>query len=171
MPKNLLFSGPLPDFLNDQPISWIQVDPAQLHNAAAEVSRILLNHNKIQSLHLKIMDSFLHSRGFSTVLDEISQSLNTAIVVMDMSGKIISYSKPFSVADPLWRESVAKGYCPPIFHGTSAGCASIRRVSQHRKRADLPPMHQYPAVLSGQANVHRRQLIRLCFHASVHFQF
>lgn len=115
MPKNLLFSGPLPDFLNDQPISWIQVDPAQLHNAAAEVSRILLNHNKIQSLHLKIMDSFLHSRGFSTVLDEISQSLNTAIVVMDMSGKIISYSKPFNVADPLWRESVAKGYCPPFF--------------------------------------------------------
>lgn len=115
MPKNLLFSGPLPDFLNDQPISWIQVDPAQLHNAAAEVSRILLNHNKIQSLHLKILDSFLHSRGFSTVLDEISQSLNTAIVVMDMSGKIISYSKPFSVADPLWRESVAKGYCPPFF--------------------------------------------------------
>lgn len=115
MPKNLLFSGPLPDFLNDQPISWIQVDPAQLHNAAAEVSRILLNHNKIQSLHLKILDSFLHSRGFSTVLDEISQSLNTAIVVMDMSGKIISYSKPFNVADPLWRESVAKGYCPPFF--------------------------------------------------------
>lgn len=115
MPKNLLFSGPLPDFLNDQPISWIQVDPAQLHNAAAEVSRILLNHNKIQSLHLKILDSFLHSRGFSTVLGEISQSLNTAIVVMDMSGKIISYSKPFSVADPLWRESVAKGYCPPFF--------------------------------------------------------
>lgn len=115
MPKNLLFSGPLPDFLNDQPISWIQVDPAQLHNAAAEVSRILLNHNMIQSLHLKILDSFLHSRGFSTVLDEISQSLNTAIVVMDMSGKIISYSKPFSVADPLWRESVAKGYCPPFF--------------------------------------------------------
>ena len=115
IPKNLLFSGPLPDFLNDQPISWIQVDPAQLHNAAAEVSRILLNHNKIQSLHLKILDSFLHSRGFSTVLDEISQSLNTAIVVMDMSGKIISYSKPFNVADPLWRESVAKGYCPPFF--------------------------------------------------------
>lgn len=115
MPKNLLFSGPLPDFLNDQPINWIQVDPAQLHNAAAEVSRILLNHNKIQSLHLKILDSFLHSRGFSTVLDEISQSLNTAIVVMDMSGKIISYSKPFNVADPLWRESVAKGYCPPFF--------------------------------------------------------
>lgn len=139
LPKNLLFSGQLPEYLNTQSISWIQVEPEMIHSAAEEIGKILLNQSKIQSLHLKIMDSFLHGRGFSNVLDEISQTLNTAIVVMDLSGKIISYSKPFSLPDPLWRESVAKGYCPPFF---MEHLREVRQSDGSSNAENVPIFHQ-----------------------------
>jgi hypothetical protein len=139
MPKNILFCGEAPEYLTLLSVNWVQIQESDFKQIIDDANNILLNYSKIQNLRLKIVDSFLRGRGFASVLDEISYSLNTSIVIMDMSGKIISHSKPFNLPDPLWRESVEKGYCPPFF---MEHLRDVRQASNSPNEENAPLIRQ-----------------------------
>lgn len=115
MPANLLWCGARLTEEDALRINWIRTEPEKLAETIACARQYILDNHAIQNLRFHIMESLLHGTGLGTILNEMGDMLETSIVIMDMSGKIIANSQPFHIADSLWQESVARGYCPPFF--------------------------------------------------------
>lgn len=112
---NFVWYGEMTESLQTLSANWMQVRGEDFLAVKKEVEGILLNEYKTQNLRLRMLDIVMSGRGLTALVDEAAKSLNTTIVVIDMSGKIISRSTPFMIDDPLWVESIKQGFCPPFF--------------------------------------------------------
>lgn len=115
LPRNLLLLEGDTSFFSDISVNFIQIRGSNTADIVSKLSRILVNDFKLQRLKLSAMDTIIRGKGLDGVLDDLGRDLRTAIVVMDISGKILSHSSPFLLNDPLWQESVERGYCPAYF--------------------------------------------------------
>lgn len=112
---SFLWCGAGPETLNSFSANWIQVKEEDYAAVIDEINTTLLFEFKSQSLRLRMIDIMMNGRGMATLVDEAAKSLNTTIVLIDMSGKIITQSTPFKITDTLWAESIQRGFCPPFF--------------------------------------------------------
>lgn len=115
LPRSLVWVGPEPEHLQEYSVNRIQIRDAEGEAVFNRISELLLNNYRMQNFQMRMMDMLLHGKGLNGVLDEMGKTLNTAIVVMDLTGKILSYSRPFTLTDALWAESISQGYCPDFF--------------------------------------------------------
>lgn len=81
--------------------------------AAAE--ELLRHEYKSQSLRMRMMEMIMYGKGLDAIVDAMAKELNINITIIDMSGKIITHSHPFTLNDSLWIESIERGFCPPFF--------------------------------------------------------
>lgn len=112
---NLLWSGDKPDGLTVSKCNWIELRPEDLEAAVMTTDELLHHEYVFQSLRIRMMEMIMGGKGIRGIVDEMGKELNTSIAIIDMSGKIVTYSHPFMINDPLWLESVEKGFCPPFF--------------------------------------------------------
>jgi len=110
-----LFCGNTPITLPISSSNWIEVSPDDFMPAVKFVEDMLHYEFKFQTLRMRMMDMLMSGKSLGIIADEMGKSLNTTIVIMDMTGKIVTYSHPFMIKDPLWKESIDRGFCPPFF--------------------------------------------------------
>ena len=115
LPKNLIFVGEISNEIIEGVANWIQIKAEDRQRAFDTVTDLLTDSFRFQSLQICMMDSIMNGSGLNGALDEASKILNTSIVIMDMTGKVVANSTPFLIKNPLWQESIEKGYCPPFF--------------------------------------------------------
>ena len=139
-PANLLWCGdPIDDF-DTLSINWIRVQPEEFSAVVSRAKQALLDSHTLQSLRFRILENLLHGAGLGGILNEMGDTLDTSIVIMDMSGKILANSTPFKIRDALWQESVSRGFCPPFF------IEHIRDVRQSHEGEEEPdPVYRYCA--------------------------
>ena len=101
LPRSLVWVGPEPEHLQEYSVNRIQIRDAEGEAVFNRISELLLNNYRMQNFQMRMMDMLLHGKGLNGVLDEMGKTLNTAIVVMDLTGKILSYSRPFTLTDAL----------------------------------------------------------------------
>ena len=111
----LLWSGDNSDKLNTAQCSWAEFKPDELPDAVAAAEELLRHEYKSQSLRMRMMEMIMYGKGLDTIVDAMAKELNINITIIDMSGKIITHSHPFTLNDSLWIESVERGFCPPFF--------------------------------------------------------
>lgn len=115
LPENLMVCGEPTDNIDEYVLNRITAESGDAEAVFDAVYKILTDSFRIQSLQLRMVDSVAHGKGLRGAIDEAAKVLNTSIVVMDMTGKIIVNSMPFLIKDVLWQDSIEKGYCPPFF--------------------------------------------------------
>ena len=115
LPSNLIFCGDATHESEQLIANAIQIDIADMNSFLSDASIILHSNYKMQNIYIQMMDAIVRGKGISGMLENIGTTLNTSVVIIDMSGKILSYSKPFKVEEPIWNDSILKGYCPPFF--------------------------------------------------------
>ena len=111
----LLWSGDSSGKLSEAQCSWAELKPDELHAAVAAAEELLRREYKSQSLRVRVMEMIMYGKGLDAIVDAMAKELNTNITIIDMSGKIITHSHPFTLNDSLWIESVERGFCPPFF--------------------------------------------------------
>ncbi len=111
----LLWSGDSSDKLNAAQCSWAEFKPDELPAAVAAAEELLRHEYKSQSLRMRMMEMIMYGKGLDAIVDAMAKELNINITIIDMSGKIITHSHPFTLNDSLWIESVERGFCPPFF--------------------------------------------------------
>ena len=111
----LLWSGDSSDILNAAQCSWAEFKPDELPAAVAAAEELLRHEYKSQSLRMRMMEMIMYGKGLDAIVDAMAKELNINITIIDMSGKIITHSHPFTLNDSLWIESVERGFCPPFF--------------------------------------------------------
>lgn len=114
-PENLIFVTAPDEVLTEQVYNWIQISKNEFSTLADDLSQILADQFQLQDLQLDAIASLNDRTGLTASFSKAAMLLDTSVVAMDLSGRIISSSRPFKLKDPLWQESVAKGYCPPFF--------------------------------------------------------
>lgn len=112
---NLLWCGEKPGGLDLSELNWIEVKEEDFPAAVKAVDEMLHYEYKFQSLKMRMMDLLMNGKGLKAVVDEMAKRLDTAIVIIDMTGKIITHSSPFMIVDQIWTESIDRGFCPPFF--------------------------------------------------------
>lgn len=112
---NYLWCGEAPAGLQESNCNWIEIRPEDYTEAVKIISDLLLYDAKLQNMRIRMMEVLVNGKGLDTVVDEMGRELHTTIVILDMSGKIIHYSHPFMIEEPLWVESIKRGFCPPFF--------------------------------------------------------
>lgn len=115
LPSNLIFCGDATHTSEQLIPNVIQIRMEDMARFIADANTLLHSNYKIQDIYIQMMDAVMHGQGISGMLENIGTTLNTSVVIIDMSGKILSYSKPFKVEEPIWNDSIQKGYCPPFF--------------------------------------------------------
>lgn len=111
----LLWSGDSSDKLNAAQCSWAEFKPDELPAAVAAAEELLRHEYKSQSLRMRMMEMIMYGKGLDAIVDAMAKELNINITIIDMSGKIITHSHPFTLNDSLWIESIERGFCPPFF--------------------------------------------------------
>lgn len=111
----LLWSGDSSDKLNAAQCSWAEFKPDELPDAVAAAEELLRHEYKSQSLRMRMMEMIMYGKGLDAIVDAMAKELNINITIIDMSGKIITHSHPFTLNDSLWIESIERGFCPPFF--------------------------------------------------------
>ena len=111
----LLWSGDSSGKLSEAQCSWAELKPDELHAAVAAAEELLRHEYKSQSLRVRVMEMIMYGKGLDAIVDAMAKELNINITIIDMSGKIITHSHPFTLNDSLWIESVERGFCPPFF--------------------------------------------------------
>lgn len=114
-PENLIFVTAPEEILTERIYNWIQIPAEGYSTLAEDISRILSDQFQLQSLQLETVMSLNEGTGLISSFSKAARMLNSSVVAMDLSGRIIASSTPFELKDPLWQESVSKGYCPPFF--------------------------------------------------------
>ncbi|MGI6462970.1 MAG: PucR family transcriptional regulator [Candidatus Scatomorpha sp.] len=112
---NFVWCGHISEQLQSFNANWIQVREEDFDAVIEEINAILLFEYKSQNLRLHMINTLISGKGLTALVDVAAKNLNTTIVVIDMSGKIIARSTMFKIDDPLWLESIAQGFCPPLF--------------------------------------------------------
>ena len=111
----LLWSGDSSDKLNAAQCSWAEFKPDELLDAVAAAEELMRHEYKSQSLRMRMMEMIMYGKGLDAIVDAMAKELNINITIIDMSGKIITHSHPFTLNDSLWIESIERGFCPPFF--------------------------------------------------------
>ena len=111
----LLWSGDSSGKLSEAQCSWAELKPDELHAAVAAAEELLRHEYKSQSLRMRMMEMIMYGKGLDAIVDAMAKELNINITIIDMSGKIITHSHPFTLNDSLWIESIERGFCPPFF--------------------------------------------------------
>ena len=114
-PENLIFVTAPEEILTERIYNWIQIPEEEYSTLAEDLSGILSDQFQLQSLQLETIMSLNEGTGLISSFSKAASMLNTSVVAMDLSGRIIASSTPFKLKDSLWQESVSKGYCPPFF--------------------------------------------------------
>lgn len=112
---NLLWCGEKPEHFQEYSFNSIEVSPENYADAVSLANELLQYEYRFQNLHIRMMDILMKGEGMTALVDEMARSLNTTIAILDMSGKIVAQSHPFMIKDPLWMESIKRGWCPPFF--------------------------------------------------------
>jgi len=76
------------------------------------IKQELIKSLKAEHTYSKMLKMILDGKSLSSILCETSKACGNPIAVLDISGKILAYSTPFDVPDPLWIQSIERGYCP-----------------------------------------------------------
>lgn len=79
-------------------------------DALCTIMSIFGKYIKQQKLFAEINYMLLSGADISTVFCEYSRHFDCQMLAIDVSGKILTYSKPFRVDHPLWLKSVELGY-------------------------------------------------------------
>lgn len=112
---SLLWCGCRPEEWELTNLNWIEVKREDFLPAVKAVDEMLHYEYKFQSLKMCMMDLLMNGKGLKAVVDEMARRLDTSIVIIDMTGKIITHSSPFMIVDQIWTESIDRGFCPPFF--------------------------------------------------------
>lgn len=115
LPKFLLY---LDDDICDSDINltnYAKIDQKDFALVFNTIREELMRSIKAEKAYTKMLQMILDGRGLSAILDELEEKTGNAIAVLDITGKIIANSRPFEVPDPLWIQSVERGYCPYEF--------------------------------------------------------
>ena len=160
-PANLLWCGEPINGFDSLGINWIRVSPESFSSVVERIKLELLNSHTLQSIRFRIMENLLHGTGLGGIMNEMGEVLDTSIVIMDMTGKILANTQPFKIRDTLWQESVSRGYCPPFF------IEHIRDVRQSHEGEEEPdPVYRYCADRRTYCLSHRIYLnSELCAYA------
>lgn len=135
---SLLWCGGKPDALDLSNVNRIEVKKEDFLPAVKAVDEMLHYEYKFQSLKMCMMDLLMNGKGLKAVVDEMAKRLDTSIVIIDMTGKIITHSSPFMIVDQIWTESIDRGFCPPFF------IEHIRDIrTKHTGRLDPGPVENY----------------------------
>ena len=110
-----MWSGDSSDKLNAAQCSWAEFKLDELPDAVAAAEELLRHEYKSQSLRMRMMEMIMYGKGLDAIVDAMAKELNINITIIDMSGKIITHSHPFTLNDSLWIESIERGFCPPFF--------------------------------------------------------
>lgn len=79
------------------------------------IKQELIKSLKVEKAYSRMLKMILDGKGLSSILCETSRICGNPLVVIDISGKILAYSEPFDISDPMWIRSVERGYCPYEF--------------------------------------------------------
>lgn len=131
-PENLIFVTAPDEILTEQVYNWIQIPRYEFSTLADDISQILSDQFQLQNLQLETIMSLNDGSGLVPSFSKAAILLDTSVVAMDLSGRIIASSYPFKLKDTLWQESVAKGYCPPFF---------VEHINDVRERSSYDSSH------------------------------
>ena len=115
VPQNLICAGDIPDGTSGQLVNCIQIDPYDYERSASLSNSILNEAYRMQALYTSMLQMIFDGKGISSVLGSIGNRVESSIVIIDMSGKILAHSTPFRLENPLWVQSVKQNYCPTEF--------------------------------------------------------
>jgi len=115
VPQNLICIGDVPDEIFSQLANCIQIDSCDYEGSVSLAHRILNEAYRMQALYLSMLQMIFDGKGISGVLSDIGNRVESSIVIIDMSGKILAHSTPFRLKNPLWVQSVKQNYCPTEF--------------------------------------------------------
>ena len=113
-------------------VDWVAVnfDGAASDPLIVKLQSLLLAEAQKERVYFKLLQAVAESGDLSPALSYIAGLCANSIAVIDLSGKIIAHSSPFSEPDAIWQESIRLGFCPPAF------MQHIRLVrEQHGKKA------------------------------------
>jgi hypothetical protein len=99
---------------------------AVMNTIQTEMNRSL----RSEIAYAKMLRMILNGQGLSSILSEAARQFGNALVILDISGKILANSNPFNVSDPLWITSVERGYCPLDF------MEHIKRIRAQNRRSN-----------------------------------
>ena len=89
----------------------------------------LMHSLRVEKTYSSMLRMILNGRGLQAILNELTEKSGNAMAVLDITGKILAHSTSFNVPDPLWIQSVERGYCP---------CEFMEHVRQLRSKNDSP---------------------------------
>lgn len=144
-PENLIFVTAPEEILTERIYNWIQIPAEGYSTLAEDISRILSDQFQLQSLQLETVMSLNEGTGLISSFSKAARMLNSSVVAMDLSGRIIASSTPFELKDPLWQESVSKGYCPPFF---VEHINDVREKAHQAQNQSVPVLQEFTSVLS-----------------------
>lgn len=115
VPQNLICAGDIPEEISGQLANWIRIDSRDYEKAETLANGILNEAYRMQALYTSMLQMIFDGKGISSVLGNIGNRVESSIVIIDMSGKILAHSTPFRLENPLWVQSVKQNYCPTEF--------------------------------------------------------
>lgn len=101
--------------LNKAPLNSAQIKEGQFAAIFNLIKQELIKSLKAEQAYSKMLKMILDGKGLSAVLCETAKACGNPLVVLDISGKILAHSSPFDIPDPLWIQSIERGYCPYEF--------------------------------------------------------
>lgn len=115
VPQNLICIGDIPDEIFSQLTNCIQVESGDDEQLVSVAHCILNEAYRMQALYSSMLQMIFDGKGISSVLGNIGNRVESSVVIIDMSGKILAHSIPFRLENPLWVQSVKQNYCPTEF--------------------------------------------------------
>lgn len=109
--------------------NYAKIEEKDYAFAFNKIREELMRSLNAERTYASILRMILNGRDLEAILSELTQKTGNSMAVLDISGKILAHSIPFNVPDPLWIQSVERGYCPFEF---------MEHVRQLRNKRDSP---------------------------------
>ncbi|QGU95986.1 hypothetical protein GOM49_13605 [Clostridium bovifaecis] len=129
LPKHFIFFHDENDCSCRKLSNYIQIEEKNYAFVFNVIREELMRSLKAEQTYANMLRMILNGRGLEAILNGLAEKAGNAMVVLDISGKILAHSTPFNVPDPLWIQSVERGYCPIEF---------MEHIRQMRSRKDSP---------------------------------
>lgn len=82
-----------------------------LFKAFNGIQNIIIKYQEFSIASVKLFNALISGRGLNYVVNTGCEILGNPICILDLSFKLIAYSKDIKVDDPVWIELLTKGYC------------------------------------------------------------
>lgn len=143
-PRFFLFFDDMSINYMDKLTNYIQIEEKDYALAFNMIRKELMRSLKAEQTYANMLQMILNGRGLDTILSELTQKTGNAMAILDISGKILAHSMPFDVPDPIWIQSVERGYCPIEF---------MEHIREVRSKNDFPKTTEAFTSLCDSTNI------------------